>query len=379
MNKEENRSYYLGLDIMRAVAAILIVVYHYDIHRIEGISNITKVFFGTLWSMVDLFFVLSGFLIASGWFKEIKNKGHASFKDFYIKRFFRILPLYYAVVAFYWIKNVIIMKRMNYNPLNFIFFIQNYIGDMGNFSVSWSLAVEEHFYLLFPITSIILIKIIKKKNTILVWPLFILIITILRYIKAQELYPLMQEMSAKEAHDLFESRIYIPTHLRLDGLLYGIFLASLRVFREDLWNRLKEYKSLLYLVGITSLISSFWFSEHRYEILQMSFSFTLMALSFSILLIPLFHENFDMTKISSKVTAHIATLSYPIYLLHYPSFYLIDVMFHFLGIKNEQGYFNFFFTMIFIYAISFLANYLIEEPMLKLRKKILTSPTKRQS
>lgn len=379
MNKEENRSYYLGLDIMRAIAAILIVVYHYDVHRIEGVSKFTEVFFGTLWSMVDLFFVLSGFLIASGWFKEIEKKGQPSFKDFYIKRFFRILPLYYAVIAFYWIKNVIIMKRVDYNPWNLILFIQNYIGDMGNFSVSWSLAVEEHFYLLFPITSIILLKFIKKKNIIFIWPLFILLITILRYLKAEELYPLMQKMSTKEAHDLFENEIYIPTHLRLDGLLYGIFLASLRVFREDLWNKLKEYKSLLYFVGCTSLISAFWFSEHRYEVLQMSFSFTLMALSFSTLLIPLFHETFDMTKTSSQITAHIAKLSYPIYLLHYPSFYLIDVIFHFLGIKNEQGYLNFIFTMIFIYVLSFLANFIIEEPMLRLRKKFLTSSTRKQS
>ncbi len=379
MNKEENRSYYLGLDIMRAIAAILIVVYHYDVHRIEGISKFTEVFFGTLWSMVDLFFVLSGFLIASGWFKEIERKGQPSFKDFYIKRFFRILPLYYAVIAFYWIKNVIIMKRVDYNPWNLILFIQNYIGDMGNFSVSWSLAVEEHFYLLFPITSIILLKFIKKKNIIFIWPVFILLITILRYLKAEELYPLMQKMSTKEAHDLFENEIYIPTHLRLDGLLYGIFLASLRVFREDLWNKLKEYKSLLYFVGCTSLISAFWFSEHRYEVLQMSFSFSLMALSFSTLLIPLFHERFDMTKASSKITAHIAKLSYPIYLLHYPSFYLIDVIFHFLGIKNEQGYLNFIFTMVFIYAISFFANLLIEDPMLRLRKKFLTSSIRKQS
>ena len=379
MNKEENRSYYLGLDIMRAIAAILIVVYHYDVHRIEGVSKFTEVFFGTLWSMVDLFFVLSGFLIASGWFKEIEKKGQPSFKDFYIKRFFRILPLYYAVIAFYWIKNVIIMKRVDYNPWNLVLFIQNYIGEMGNFSVSWSLAVEEHFYLLFPITSIILLKFIKKKNIIFIWPVFILLITILRYLKSEELYPLMQKMSTKEAHDLFENEIYIPTHLRLDGLLYGIFLASIRVFREDLWNKLKEYKSLFYFVGCTSLISAFWFSEHRYEVLQMSFSFTLMALSFSTLLIPLFHEKFDMTKTSSKITAHIAKLSYPIYLLHYPSFYLIDVIFHFLGIKNEQGYFNFIFTMIFIYVISFLANFIIEEPMLRLRKRFLTSSIRKQS
>ena len=189
----------------------------------------------------------------------------------------------------------------------------------------------------------------------------------------------MQKMSTKEAHDLFENEIYIPTHLRLDGLLYGIFLASLRVFREDLWNKLKEYKSLFYFVGCTSLISAFWFSEHRYEVLQMSFSFTLMALSFSTLLIPLFHETFDMTKTSSQITAHIAKLSYPIYLLHYPSFYLIDVIFHFLGIKNEQGYLNFIFTMVFIYAISFFANFLIEDPMLRLRKKFLTSSIRKQS
>ena len=371
MDQNTQRNYYLGLDIMRAIAAVLIVVYHYDIHQIAGISRITEVFFGTLWSMVDLFFVLSGFLIASGWFKEINSKGSASFKNFYVKRFFRIMPLYYVVILFYWIKNVLIMGREEYNPLNLILFVQNYIGEMGNFSVSWSLAVEEHFYLLFPLCSLFFLKSLKKEKSVYIWPILILIITALRYIKADQVYEQMQLLDYKTSHDLFEKLIYIPTHLRLDGLLFGVFLASLRVFKSELWSRLKNYKKELYFLGAICLIFSFIFSAQRYEKAQMAFSFSLMAISFSILLIPLFHENFDMNKLSSKGVKHLAKLSYPIYLLHYPSFYLIDIILNFLRIENDKGVGNFIFTIVFIYVISYFANILIEQPMLKLRRKFI--------
>lgn len=356
---------------MRAIAAVLIVVYHYDIHQIEGVSKVTEVFFGTLWSMVDLFFVLSGFLIASGWFKEINRKGSASFKNFYIKRFFRIMPLYYAVILFYWIKNVLIMGREEYNPLNLILFVQNYIGEMGNFSVSWSLAVEEHFYLLFPLSSLLFLKTLKKEKSVYIWPALILFITALRYIKADQVYEQMQLLDYKASHDLFKKLIYHPTHLRLDGLLFGVFLASIRVFKNELWLRLKNYKKEFYFLGGIFLIFSFIFSAQRYEKAQMAFSFSLMAISFSLLLIPLFHEEFDMKKLGSKLIKHFAKLSYPIYLLHYPSFYLIDVILSYLHIENVRGFGNFSFTILFIYVVSYLANLLIEEPMLKLRKKFM--------
>ncbi len=364
------QKHYIGLDVMRAIAAILIVVYHYDVHKMEGVSKATKIFFGGLWSTVDLFFVLSGFLIASGWFKELKSNRPNKFRNFYVKRFFRILPLYYLVLFFFWAKSEFIMNR-DYNPWRFIFFVQNYVGDLGNFSVSWSLAVEEHFYLIFPLSSLLLLKLISQKKITYVWPILIIIVGIMRYLKTDEVMPMLTSLSSREQLDLFEKAIYIPTHMRFDGLLFGVTLASIRVFHPKMWARLKEYKMLFYSIGIALLVYSFIFSADRYSFASMSFSFSAMALSFSILLIPLFHEEFNSTKIINKVTVHFAKLSYPLYLVHFPCFYVVDVILSKTGITNGPGLLHFIFTMLIIYIAALMSNLLIEDPMLKLRNRFL--------
>lgn len=91
-----------GLDHLRAFAICFVFIYHYQIPVFghpEWLPTIAK--FG--WTGVDLFFVLSGFLISSQLFFQIKNGIEISFKEFFIKRFFRIIPAFWFVTMIYYL------------------------------------------------------------------------------------------------------------------------------------------------------------------------------------------------------------------------------------------------------------------------------------
>src|SRR6478672_678136 len=151
---------FYGLDNLRAFAIIMVFLFHYPrwFDHPDWMPDVFK--FG--WTGVDLFFVLSGFLIASQLFAQIKTAGSFSIKDFYIKRFFRILPVYYFVLALYFIFPALGGDQLLPPLWKFITFTHNLgFEDFEHhraFGVVWSLCLEEHFYLLLPVTLLLLLK-----------------------------------------------------------------------------------------------------------------------------------------------------------------------------------------------------------------------------
>jgi peptidoglycan/LPS O-acetylase OafA/YrhL len=157
-----------ALDGLRGVAILLVMVYHQTL--LVGETPVDRfVGFWTLsgWIGVDLFFVLSGFLI-TGILLDAKGKGHY-FRNFYARRVLRIFPLYYAVVAF----SLLILPRLPiWNPerLGRIsgdeIFYWTYLSNVsialhsafrhGILDISWSLAIEEQFYLIWPLLVLVL-------------------------------------------------------------------------------------------------------------------------------------------------------------------------------------------------------------------------------
>lgn len=112
-----------GLDHLRAFAIIFVFLFHYGrlFPHPEWTNTISK--FG--WSGVDLFFVLSGYLIASQLFQKITQYKEISLKEFFIKRFFRIIPAYLVVVAVYFCFPLV-RERESLTPLwKYLTFTQN--------------------------------------------------------------------------------------------------------------------------------------------------------------------------------------------------------------------------------------------------------------
>jgi peptidoglycan/LPS O-acetylase OafA/YrhL len=161
-----------GLDHLRAFAISFVFIFHYVILSGENpgwLPGLAK--FG--WTGVDLFFVLSGFLISSQLFAQTRQGQNISFRNFFLKRFFRIIPGFLVTIGFYFCFPFF-REKESLPPLwKFLTFTQNLglnLKDFGTFSHAWSLCVEEHFYLFLPLILVLLqfTELIKKSYWLLV-------------------------------------------------------------------------------------------------------------------------------------------------------------------------------------------------------------------
>jgi len=208
------------LDALRALAIMLVIVAHYP--KPEGGLAMRVLNFG--WVGVDLFFVLSGYLIAGQLFAAVAGGREVSLSAFYIRRFLRTLPNYYVVLAVYGLLPML-LSAIPATPLGkYTIFAQNF-GVPAVFSPSWSLCVEEQFYLLFPIVvvlltrsrwaglgvsiaaGILIVEIAIRSSIWLTW--------------RPDLLP------STQAVDVYMGHLYFPTYCRLDGITLGIGIAAL--------------------------------------------------------------------------------------------------------------------------------------------------------
>ena len=139
-----------SLDILRTLAIALVFTTHFGIFA-EGDWFAKVGPFG--WAGVDLFFVLSGYLIAGQLLRALRSRGKISLRDFYVRRGLRIWPNFFFVLGIYFLFPLT-KERSQLPPLwRFLTFTQNFGLDyhaQGAFSHAWSLCVEEQFYLVLP-------------------------------------------------------------------------------------------------------------------------------------------------------------------------------------------------------------------------------------
>ncbi len=142
----------IGLDALRAFAILSVLAFH-SLDCISKTPEWCAAIFRRGWVGVDLFFVLSGFLISRQTFRADAQGTSvaASLRFFWMRRWFRTLPLYFVVLFVYaLVKPAVFHTPFRGDPLRFAFFLQTY-APLNDFIQSWSLCVEEHFYLAFPL------------------------------------------------------------------------------------------------------------------------------------------------------------------------------------------------------------------------------------
>lgn len=358
-----------GLDHLRALAILLVVGIHYQLFFPH--PSWTKWFMQIGWTGVDLFFVLSGFLISSQLFTELKKEKRISLKTFFIKRFFRILPIYFFVVAIYFLFPFLREKEALPPLWKFLTFTQNFGLDakhFGTFSHAWSLCVEEHFYLLFPLTLIFL----QSKNIFAksYWILIILPIfgIVFRIYLWNVYYPSNANINSSLWY--WTEHIYYPTYNRLDGLLVGVAIAALYKFAPKLWDKVSKFGNHSIMVGIALLtIIYFYFSDlgsHSTTI----WGFTLLAIAYGFLALGAISPSSFLYHWNSRVATLMATLSYGIYLTHKIVIHVTQGLLTKLGIDGNS---NLMLLACFVACIiaAWLLNLTIEKPFMKMRDKIL--------
>jgi peptidoglycan/LPS O-acetylase OafA/YrhL len=223
MNHNQHRSsaYIPTLDGWRAIAVISVIVDHARQTFIEAGLGSPGVFTATSWGGygVDLFFAISGFLICSRLLREWTLNGQISLKNFYIRRAFRILPLYWTYLLALLLMALASGLAVSGRELGAcLLFFRNYLPcseGLGTYtSHFWSLAVEEHFYLLWPF----LLVLFRPRLAFWITPVLALLIHGWRSIDQRAH---LFDAVFHNSHVL----MYWRTDVRLDALLWGCFAA----------------------------------------------------------------------------------------------------------------------------------------------------------
>jgi peptidoglycan/LPS O-acetylase OafA/YrhL len=358
-----------GLDHLRALAIVLVFLYHFG--RLFPHPQWTNTISRFGWSGVDLFFVLSGYLIASQLFAKIVQEKQIVFKDFFIKRFFRIIPAYLVVVALYFSFQSF-REREALAPLwKYLTFTQNIgldVRKVGTFSHAWSLCIEEQFYLFLPLTLIALVyyKLIKKGYIVL---LLLFIFGFLARIYSW--YTLV--LPFKNGNMFFVNWfkwIYYPTYCRFDGLITGVSIAAVYQFKTKHRERLNKYGNQLILASLIVLAGAYYVCFDERTFIASVYGFPLVALGYGILVMGAVSPGSILYKYKSSTSTNVAVLSYGIYLTHKMIIHLTQDGFTKLNIAKDS---NLMFVICVITSVSaaLLLNRIIEKPFLRLRDVML--------
>jgi peptidoglycan/LPS O-acetylase OafA/YrhL len=336
-----------SLDVLRCIAVLLVLGFHVPYYKVWSTAG---------WIGVDLFFVLSGFLVSSLLFREYKETGSIGFRRFILRRGLKIWPPFYALLG-----AMVFLLILSPGPfptggvLANALFVQNYFFSpskwhLGLLGHSWSLGVEEHFYLLLPLILMALIALRRRS----VDP-FSSIPTLFVAISA----------TCLAFRYFFEPpgvyRIVAPTHMRIDSLFAGVTLGYLYHFKPSWFARLTGHYALIVFL-ICCLPAAFLSSWDRR---MQTFGLTGLFVGFSFLLawaIDRSPRN-RAAKVLMRRLAEIGEYSYSIYLWHW----ILSLMFN----QAPMTALFFWAYIVLSLAVGILMSKLIEMPMLVVRNRIL--------
>lgn len=354
-DNQENRIE--SLDLLRATAILLVMFWHFP--KIDGKHLLGIIGDNGLWG-VDLFFVLSGYLIGNQLFRKLIKDNQFSFKSFYFRRVMRTWPGYFFILILYFVLPVF-RERAGMAPLwKFLTFTQNFGLTLSAYSHAWSLCIEEQFYSIFPIMTFLLWKNGNRKlNLSVILFLFLFGIIVRSYI-AYEILPLHDDKLNQ-----FTTLIYYPTWGRLDGLLLGVSLALIQNFNETVWKKLTSKGNQILLMGVIILIIGLVVQSFRPNELSIIFGFPILSLGFAGIVLSALSKNSILLKIKIPGATFISTISYSIYLVHKQIYHLSEHLLNHFSITSV------FIKIPVLFLASFIAGLIlhltIERPFLKLR------------
>ena len=302
-----------GLDTLRALAVTLVVLHHYtlfvsnDDHTFGWVGRIG-------WTGVDLFFALSGYLIGNQIFAALRTDAGLSLKQFYARRLLRTLPNYWAVLALYflwpaWREHAELLPLWRY-----LSFTQNIGLPPGTgFSHSWSLAIEEQFYLLLPALAMLAAAV--RLRMALAWSAIALVVAGGMLLRA-DLWG-AQVDGNKYGTYFYYKLIYYSSLCRLDELVAGVALALLKYRHPGAWAALTRHGNAALAAGVAVIAATFWcFLDARYGKLQTVFGLPALGLGFGLLILSALSPRSLLRELRVPGAASLALWSYAIYLSH---------------------------------------------------------------
>jgi peptidoglycan/LPS O-acetylase OafA/YrhL len=303
-----NRERQPGLDLLRALAIIVVVVYHAALFGFKLPGRVDR--FG--WIGVDLFFVLSGYLIGGQLLAPLARNQRIKLGRFFSRRALRIMPAYFIVLAIYFLLPAWREYPEMSQPLwKFLLSVQNIALHGGTaFSHAWSLAVEDQFYLALPF---LLSFLCRRPRAAIIVPFLIIIggIALRAFLAAQN-----PSVDGGVSFRGFQAWIYYPTWTRLDPLVFGVVLAAIERFRPNWWQRLINCALWLWLPGLGLIVYALYLGETKnLTVVACVWQFPLIAIGMAALLVCAVSPRLPLCRVAIPGAAFIATIAYSAYLI----------------------------------------------------------------
>ncbi|CAB4960704.1 unannotated protein [freshwater metagenome] len=365
-NQIQRLNHITSLDGLRGIAVILVLTRHFEVLAPQGLTGFTFIdhFFRGGYLGVDIFFVLSGFLITSLLLNEHESHSRIRLLHFYGRRSLRLLPalsillLLYSVItvlegqAFSSISSGVLATFFYYLNWQYVLSFPKSFGDLGYL---WSLSIEEQFYIVWPAALILLLH-FTKKTLIHISTIAVLIAFVLWHRHVMWTTP--SEIPYKQF------TIFIRTDARIDSLLVGCITAF--IYRYRLISvRLSQ---ILAILGALVLFLYLEFSQ-PYTGYMFSGGFTVVAVSVACLILGLTTSTFSLTKLlSRRFIVLIGKTSYGIYLWHYPIFTFVN-----RHMTTTSEIYKVIIALVCTALFTTASWLFIETPALRLKKRKLST------
>jgi peptidoglycan/LPS O-acetylase OafA/YrhL len=307
-----------GLDTLRALAIAFVFAYHYMVFVSR---EDTFGWFSVVgWVGVDLFFVLSGYLIANQLFAGFARGERLSLAAFYARRALRTLPVFWFVLALYFIFPQVMGGRTPPPLWTFLSFTQNFGLVPGTaFSHAWSLCIEEQFYLVLPLALLLGARWARRR--VLAWAVLLGLLALGVGARA-----VLWQTYGRESTghiDGYYPNIYYATLSRFDEFLPGVAVAMLKNFHRPLWARIVRHGQRVFAVGVlASGVMLFAVHEHYfidgygYGFFMTAFGYSLVAMAFALLVVAGLSPDSWLQRVRIPGAQRLALWSYSIYLSH---------------------------------------------------------------
>lgn len=358
------------LDALRAIAILLVLGRH---------TSVSDFWTHVGWCGVDLFFVLSGFLISGLLFQEYKRFGNIRLGRFWLRRGLKIYPAFYlyilALPAMYLVmfRQMPGAARFPVRPLlTDATFLSSYFSGLSGHT--WSLAVEEHFYLLLPLFLLLLIRLRpNREDPFTSIPLVFLGIAT---------GALLLRMAATPSSLKDYCSYLFPTHLRMDALFCGVMLGYFFHFKPQFLSRVAGWPLLL--AGVALLSPIYFFEIENWQ--MYTWGLTCTYLGFACILVFAIHTPFQRAHLAAlpiNLLAHIGFYSYSIYLWHWLVIYWLRPYIRYLCITTGSPFqwsrawetWQWPLCVAFSVLAGIAMAVVVEQPVLRLRDRWFPSRT----
>lgn len=338
-----------SLDGWRAIAILIVAISHAGFgHLIPGGLGVT------------IFFFLSGYLITTLMINEYKRNDEFDIYHFYMRRLIRLMPpLIITLFLVYGLTYLGVLKG-GVDPNGFLaqlLYFANYYWLLIDPSAAqplgtgifWSLAVEEHFYFVYPLLFVFILS--KKKIKTLGFCLILIAILVLFWRLILTLH-----------FNVDATRTYYATDTRIDSIIFGCLLA---IYKNPMSEKnkyklgLKQFIFIIFSLALLLLTLII-----RDEVFRETYRYSLQGIA----LAPLFYysilnaDHWIFSTLNKPILTHLGRLSYSLYLIHFV------ILSNLMGATNNQ-FLNIAIAFLLTYCYALLIDFLVDKPLLNFRKR----------